>query len=445
MTIKQLPARLDLEFCAGDLFALTATSTGATITSPEVTILSSAGDATALAFSDVTQLGADTVCSLTAVDSATFNTTTRAITYKYVLTAVVDGFGPYSLMAGTITAKPAGSAGTSTSTTATLAVTVGGAAVSVAVSVGGDVTQHIADTVGAHAASAISVTDVGGYFVGDDAEEILAEIGASFARTFQSVNVVTAATYAFVAADQADIVVGNSASSQTFTLPPAASVPAMVGTSISVFQKGAGTISFVGGSGVTLVLAPGTIATTAGVGAAVTATLLEADTWYISGALSRSDVYFIPANEFRAVRGSPSMDNYGTGTAESSAVVWLLDAATRESIIAGLIPPWRWNTGRVDLWWGNASTAAGNVVWQFSYQAPVGDGGVFSTTGSAVTVTAAAPTGTTRDVKVSTLLASLPLAGGQFVALGVSRLAADAADTLANDARIIGLSITRLT
>ena len=40
---------------------------------------------------------------------------------------------------------------------------------------------HLVDTEDAHDASAISVADAGGFFAGDDAEEVLAEIGAALA------------------------------------------------------------------------------------------------------------------------------------------------------------------------------------------------------------------------------------------------------------------------
>jgi hypothetical protein len=443
--IKQLPARLDVEFIAGKPFTFTVQSTGATVTSPAMTVRSSAGDPVAVDFTDVLQLGADSVFSINAADSVAWNTSSRARSYRYEFSAVVDGFGPYAMCAGTITAHPVGTPGTSSASTAALAVTVGDTSISLGVSVGGDVTGHIADTVGAHAASAISVADAGGYFVGDDVEGVLQEIAASFARTFQAVTLVTAASYTFTAADQADIVVGNSASAQTFTIPPTSSVPATIGTAISVFQKGAGAISFVGDSGVTLVLAPGTVATTAGAGAAVTATLVEPDTWYLSGALSRSDVHFVPANLFGASRGLPTLSNFAVGVAEASPVVWLLDASTRESVTANVVPPWGWNAARVDIWWGNLSTSSGDVVWEITYQAPIADGDTLSASGTAVNVTAAAPTGTARDVKVTTVLASLPLAPGKLVSFGISRRASDAADTLPNDCRFAGVSLTRLS
>lgn len=444
-TLRLRPARLDLEMTAGKPFPFTVNSSGATLTSPEIVILTTAGDSTDLEFTDVLQLGAATVCSISAADSATFNTTTRAKTYKWEYSAVVDGFGPFALVAGTLTAYPQGWPAASTSTTATLAVTVGDASIDLDVSVGGDVAEHIADTVGAHAASAISVADAGGYFSGTTVETVLAEIASSFARTYQSVNTVTAATYTFVAADQADIVVGNSASAQTFTVPPTSDVAATIGSRIDVVQKGAGAVSIAAGSGVTIVPAPGALATTAGVGSVCSLTLTEANTWYLSGALARTDVLFVPANEMRSARGVPSLDNYAVGTAEASPPVWLLDASSRESVIAAIIPPWGWNTARVDIWWGNTSTSSGDVVWELTYQAPVTNGDTLSASGTARNATVAAPTGTTRDVKVSTLLASVALAPGKLLAFGVSRRASDAGDTLANDAKLIGVALVRLT
>jgi hypothetical protein len=139
VAVKQLPAKLDLEFVAGNPFDLTITCTGATVTSPVVAMKTAAGDAY------TTNPGTPAASALASVitvgwgadDSAALNAATRPKTYLWSVQGTVDGEGPFELCAGPLTVRPVGSAGTSTSAAATLAVTVGGAAVTLEVSLGG--------------------------------------------------------------------------------------------------------------------------------------------------------------------------------------------------------------------------------------------------------------------------------------------------------------------
>lgn len=137
-TVSQLPAQLDAECVAGDPFSISVTSTGATITSPTVTLKSATGATITGTVPTVSQAGAVTTVAFSGATTAALNTdTTRPVTLLWSLSALVNGAGPFQLVARRLTVQPVGTAGVSTTSSATLAVTVGGAAVSLAVALGG--------------------------------------------------------------------------------------------------------------------------------------------------------------------------------------------------------------------------------------------------------------------------------------------------------------------
>jgi hypothetical protein len=91
----------------------------------------------------------------------------------------------------------------------------------------------------------------------------------------------TGTAYTFVLADGARLVTGNNASAQTFTIPPNSSVAYPLGTSLQVYNKGAGLITWAAGSGVTIRTPRGAkIAVQYGLSQAVQ---VVADTWVIAG------------------------------------------------------------------------------------------------------------------------------------------------------------------
>lgn len=63
---------------------------------------------------------------------------------------------------------------------------------------------------------------------------------------------LTATTYTFVLADAARLTEANSASAQTYTIPPNSSVAFPVGTVLEVYRHGAGTLTIAAGAGVTI-------------------------------------------------------------------------------------------------------------------------------------------------------------------------------------------------
>ena len=77
-----------------------------------------------------------------------------------------------------------------------------------------------------------------------------ASLNAAFNQA--DINVQTGTTYPFVLTDQGKLVTANNASAQTYTIPTYATVAYPVGTVITVLSLGAGLVTVVGASGVTL-------------------------------------------------------------------------------------------------------------------------------------------------------------------------------------------------
>jgi hypothetical protein len=97
--------------------------------------------------------------------------------------------------------------------------------------------------------------------------------------------VQTAAAYTFALADAGTVVEGNSASAQTFTIPPHSTVAQAVGTVIEVFQYGAGPITIAAGAGVTLRSDGGRVKTAAQY-ATIGLRQRATDEWVLSGDLA---------------------------------------------------------------------------------------------------------------------------------------------------------------
>jgi hypothetical protein len=136
--VSQLPAQLDAECVAGDPFSLSVTSSGATITSPTVTLKNALGTTITGNVPTVTQVGAVTTVAFNAATTAALNTDlTRPVSVLWSLSALVNGAGPFQLVARRLTIYPVGTAGVSSTSSATLAVTVGGASISLNVAVAG--------------------------------------------------------------------------------------------------------------------------------------------------------------------------------------------------------------------------------------------------------------------------------------------------------------------
>lgn len=165
--------------------------------------------------------------------------------------------------------------------------------------------------------------------------------------------------------------------------------------------------------------------------------------------VSKSDdeVVWISASMLDSAFGSPSRGNpnqwFSFGTA------WLFDASNDETVSGSIIVPEFWTTFKFELYWANASSSSGNVVWapraRFAGDGEQVDG---SGTSSIINVnrTIAAPS-TIAELEVTQFPASSNLTNvvGKPLFVAVTRVAADAADTLANDAAVYGILLTRMS
>jgi hypothetical protein len=104
----------------------------------------------------------------------------------------------------------------------------------------------------------------------------------------ESVNAQTGTTYTPVLTDAKQMVTLNNASAITVTIPPASSVAYTAGSKIDFIQKGAGQVTFVAGSGVTIRSNGATSASPKLTSqySAATAWYEGSDVWYIVGGLS---------------------------------------------------------------------------------------------------------------------------------------------------------------
>lgn len=117
------------------------------------------------------------------------------------------------------------------------------------------------------------------------------------------------------------------------------------------------------------------------------------------------------------------------------------DKDTTEAIEASFALPYDYASGlSVQLVWTNLGAGSGNVVWRVGLNNQ-GDGGTITSLTTTDT-TVAAPS---QNVwKYTTAATSLPNAAvaGQYVLASCGRIAADAADTLGNDAGFLGYLVT---
>lgn len=119
---------------------------------------------------------------------------------------------------------------------------------------------------------------------------------------------------------------------------------------------------------------------------------------------------------------------------------WLVDAGTIEGVGGQVLIPPGWSTVDISIYWCNASIGSGDVSWRCDRGvAAVGVALARDTVGSVVTATAGA-----QNVLVETTLATgAAVSAGLPLTLSALRIADDVADTLANDATIIGIKISR--
>lgn len=140
--------------------------------------------------------------------------------------------------------------------------------------------------------------------------------------------------------------------------------------------------------------------------------------------------------DFFALVGAPTQ-----GIVNSQHVAWSFDPATEELIYASVRIPRQWQKVNVRILWANSGAGSGDVVWKAEFNG-LGVGGSLGSAPEYVATTT--ETAGAQDVLVESVLESgVFLADGEWLSLALGRAAANAADTLANDAAIVAVTIER--
>lgn len=163
-------------------------------------------------------------------------------------------------------------------------------------------------------------------------------------------------------------------------------------------------------------------------------------TWLQAGKTLNDAAYRVPnewlrVSDFEIASGTPAV------TTSNNNPCWAFDAASEERVNTTFFQPQAWATFDVDLWWTNLGAGAGDVRWQLQ-SATLVDTGTTASPGIVATSNVTAPA--QNVAKVTSLATGLTMpTGNQLMILRVLRIAADAGDTLANDAGMFGLRLKR--
>ncbi|MFZ3141140.1 hypothetical protein [Polaromonas sp.] len=164
---------------------------------------------------------------------------------------------------------------------------------------------------------------------------------------------------------------------------------------------------------------------------------------YIGGSNHSGELHsmWLGSDRFEVQSGTPAVANIGGNRRNA----WMFDAASEEIISTELVMPAGWQRVAFKLFWVNAGAGAGDAVWNVS----VADFGVGDTVNVVDFAASAdiASTANTQD-RLVTLMAFVSTGfrpePGKVLFIRIKRVAAAAADTLANDAGLIGVQLQRI-
>ncbi|HEV8670950.1 MAG TPA: hypothetical protein VGS01_09480 [Candidatus Limnocylindria bacterium] len=119
---------------------------------------------------------------------------------------------------------------------------------------------------------------------------------------------------------------------------------------------------------------------------------------------------------------------------------WALDAAVVEEMVSEFLVPEDWGSGNLTfkLFWTNLGAGAGDVVWFVGAEKKV-DGDNVNTGELTQQATITAPA--QNILKVSSVSPAIAGVAGAYIRFRVQRVGNDAADTLGNDAGLLGVKI----
>lgn len=149
-----------------------------------------------------------------------------------------------------------------------------------------------------------------------------------------------------------------------------------------------------------------------------------------------SDLW-IPAKDLNVTTGAAAMGLLGAGYTGAL----MFDAAAVEAASATVNLPADWRTFNFILVWTNAGAGAGACRWTAGYSKG-GDGELLTAAlANLGAATIAAPL--LNVEKWSTMLAAIPVGGKRTFTVIILRTGSDAADTLGNDAGVLGILLNR--
>lgn len=141
-------------------------------------------------------------------------------------------------------------------------------------------------------AASVPIEDEGGYFEGSNVELALQELAAALAsgttaasRIRRSVVALSGAANNIASGHFENLVEVTHSATSTYTILADGTPTAPIGTSITIFQAGAGQVEAAAGAGVTLHVPAGFVARTYGQHAALVLAKVAANTWRVGGTL----------------------------------------------------------------------------------------------------------------------------------------------------------------
>jgi hypothetical protein len=251
-------------------------------------------------------------------------------------------------------------------------------------------------------------------------------------------------TDAIVQGDSEGLIYFNSASAFNFTIDQL-----VIDSYASFINIGAGTVTFINGTGVTI---SGATTLKQGQSGSIFYRSATAPLIAVSAEVVGLQDLYIPASSMypRTSNGSAAVAQSEIATSLVNILTLDFDQTTQEFAQFTLSLPRNWNNGTVTAkfyWTASAGTAAQGVVWAISGGAYSDDDALTATLGTAQTVTDALTA--TNDMHITSATSAITLSGSpadaDFLAFQISRNPADGSDTLAADAKLIGVVLTITT
>lgn len=144
---------------------------------------------------------------------------------------------------------------------------------------------------------------------------------------------------------------------------------------------------------------------------------------------------WLPVGEARA---NPNVD---INVITAYAVGGKFDAVSIEGLVWSTFLPTDWSTFDITIYWANFASGAGNVVWRVQHI--FAGAGEHIGTGATVSANTTAAAGAEDITVVTQLQAGASAITTEPLYLLLQRMANDGADTLANDAAVMGMLLTK--